>query len=103
MKWLTAMFKQTKWVVWAVIATAAVVALWLLRTLFTADPEAPARLPEVPPKLKAKVAKAEEDALVARVEARVEAEKAKAILDEAASADDDKERRKRLAEALRRL
>ena len=103
MKWLISIFKRTKWVAWAVLAVATVAVVWFFRTLFTADPKAPARLPEVPAALKYKVAKAEEDALIARVEASVEAEKAKELLDEAAAIDDGVERRKRLAEALRRL
>lgn len=76
--------------------------LWVLNMLMS-FPKGPTSLPEVPDALKKKVQEAEEAALVARVEARVEAEKAKEILDEAAAISDGAERRKRLADALRRL
>jgi hypothetical protein len=100
---LKAVLKFSKYIAMAVIGFAVLVVLWSLRTLFTADPSAPAKLPEVPKKLKEKVEKAEEEALIARVEARVEAAESKKILDEAANIEDGKERRKRLAEQLRRL
>jgi len=100
---IKAALKFSKYVALAVIGFAVLVGLWLMRTLFTADPAAPAKLPEVPKKLKEKVEKAEEAALVARVEARVEATEAKKLLDEAADIDDGKERRKRLADMLSRL
>ena len=103
MKFIKSVFNRAKWLVWAILAVAAVAVLWFFRTLFTADPKAPARLPEVPDALKKKVAKAEEDALIARVEAKAEAEHAKEILDNAATINDGEERRKRLAEALRNL
>lgn len=103
MGWLKKIWTSSKWIALVVIAVAVVVVLWLARTLFTRDPHAPARLPEVPDALKKKVQKAEEDALIARVKANAEAEAAKKILDDAATIDDGEERRKRLAEALRQL
>ena len=47
--------------------------------------------------------KAEEGALIARVEARVKAEEATKELEEIAAVDDGAERRKRLAEMLNGL
>jgi hypothetical protein len=101
--WLKKFWTSSKWVAWVVIAVAVVVVLWLARTLFTRNPYAPTKLPEVPDALKKKVQKAEEDALIARVKANAEADAAKKILDTAAEIDDGEERRKRLAEALRNL
>jgi hypothetical protein len=100
---IKAALKLTKYAALAVLGFAVLIGLWLLRTLFTADPSAPAKLPEVPKKLKEKVEKAEEEALIARVEARVEATQSKELLDEAAAIEDGEERRKRLADMLRRL
>ena len=49
---IKAVFKYSKYAALAIIGFAVLIGLWLLRTLFTADPSAPAKLPEVPKKLK---------------------------------------------------
>lgn len=103
MKYLISAFKKVKWLSWAILGLVVLVVMWFFRTLFTANPEGPARLPEVPKKLKEKVAKAEEDSLAAKVKAKAEADKAKEILDRTAKIDDDAERRKALADALRNM
>lgn len=103
MKYIVSALKKIKWLSWAVLAALVLAVMWFFRTLFTADPSAPAKLPEVPDKLKKKVAKAEEDSLTAKVKAKAEAEKAKEVLDRAAEIEDDAERRKSLADALRNL
>jgi len=63
----------------------------------------PAGLPEVPEGLKKKVAEAEEKALTAKVEARVQAAAQKTELASITKIEDGTERRKRLAEMLTRL
>ena len=103
MKRLVSWIKSLRWVAWAILAFVVVLVIWLVKGLFDGPKTGTGRLPEVPQKLKEKVAKVEEAALVSKVEARVEAEKAKEALDEIAEIDDGKERRKRLAEMLRGL
>ena len=100
---LKSALKLSKYAAFAVLGFAALIGLRALSALLTIGSSAPPKLPEVSKKLKAKVEKAEEEALVARVEARVEATEAKKILDEAADIDDGKERRKHLAAMLNRL
>jgi hypothetical protein len=102
MKTLVSLFKRTKYIIWAVLAVVIGVVVLVVRGFFGGGrKEGTGRLPEVPEKLKAKVAKVEEDALVARVEARVGAEKAKEELDRAGTMDDGAERRKYLAGVIR--
>jgi len=101
MKTLAAMFKKVRWLSWAILGFAVVVVLWVVRGLFAGRKPGAVGLPEVPDKLKAKVQKAEEEALVARVEATVEAEQSKKVLDDVAAIEDGAERRRRLAEFIR--
>lgn len=99
-------WKHIKWIAVAVAVGLGVVAIFLLRGLFVKEKPDGSKedpLPEVEEKLKQKVRKAEEEALVSRVEAKVEAEKDQQELKEVAQIEDGKERRKRLAEMLRRL
>lgn len=60
-------------------------------------------LPEVQDALKERVRTAETEALEARVEALVEAEEDRKELEEVSKIDDGAERRRRLAEMLRKL
>ena len=100
---MQAFLKKTKWVAWAVVGFVAVVVIWTLRGLFNGPRHAgPTVLPPVPEKLREKVDKAEEEALKAKVEATVKAEEAKEELAEIATISDGAERRKRLAERLRK-
>ncbi len=93
-----------KWLLWTVLAFGVAVVTWLLRSLFSGHtPEGPTKLPTIPAKLQAKVDKAEEEALKARVEATVTAVEDKKELEEIAKIPDGKERRKRLADKLRQL
>lgn len=103
MKWLISKFKGAKWLAWAGLGVVAVVILFIVRGLFSGPKTPGKRLPEVPNALKEKVEKAEEGALIARVEARVKAEEATKELEEIAAVDDGAERRKRLAEMLNGL
>lgn len=92
---------RLRWVAWGVLALLALVLLWFLRSL--SFKSKPYQLPPVPEALRKKVAQAEEDALAAKVRAKAEAETAKLILEEAANIEDDRERRRRLAEVLEKL
>lgn len=100
---MKALFKRFEWLLWVILGVAAVVGLWLVRTLFTKDPDAPAKLPEVPDALKKKIAKVEEQALIERVKATAEADHAREVLQEVAKEDDGKKRREQLAAALSAL
>jgi hypothetical protein len=94
--------KTAKWVLYLVLAIAAGILLFSLRKLFVIPrPTGPTRLPDVPPALQAKVEKAQEEALKAKVEARVTADADKQELVEILKIDDGVERRKRLADKLR--
>ena len=78
---------------------------FIFRGLVVGDSGAPKRveLPKVPKALRDKVEKAEEEALIARVEARVEATKEVEKLEEVSKIKDGAERRKRLAGLLKDL
>lgn len=96
--------KHLKWFALGALAIGAAVLTLLLRGVFV--PKRGAGRPSLPPLpegLKEKVQKAEEEALVARVEARVKAEHEVKELEEVAKIDDGAERRKRLAEMLNGL
>ncbi len=100
------LWKRFKWVIIGVGVAIAIALLFLLRGLFqTEHPDGSKTdpLPEVSEKLKEAVRHAEEEALVARVEARVEAETQKKELEEIGTIEDGAERRRRLAEMLRGL
>lgn len=99
-------WKRFKWVVIAVGVAIALLLLMLLAGFFQKEDSDGSKtdpLPDVGEKLKEAVRQAEEEALVARVEARVEAETQKEELAEIAAVEDGAERRRRLAEMLRRL
>lgn len=106
---LKAFWKRSKWVILSVAAALVAVLAFILRGLFTKKPsqpvapDTPQPLPPIDERIREKVTKAEEEALVARVEARVQAETQRAELDEIAKVEDGAERRRRLAEMLRRL
>jgi hypothetical protein len=104
MKTFLAWLKSAKWLALAVGAVVLGVLLLVLRNLFFGPrPSGPSRLPDVSPKLREKVAKAEEEALRAKIEAKVQASEDKKDLEEIAKIEDGVERRKRLAEKLRSL
>jgi hypothetical protein len=95
-----------KWVLIAVAVGIGLVAIFMLRGIFRRESPDGSKtdvLPDVSEALKDKVRQAEEEALIARVEARVEAETQKKELEEISTIDDGAERRKRLAAMLRGL
>jgi len=100
---LISKYKSAKWVFWLILISALSVLFSLIRSFFSRSHVPRKNLPDVSERLKAKVEKVEEDALIARVRARVEAEKAEKRLEEIAKVDDGIERRKRLAEYLSSL
>jgi hypothetical protein len=99
-------WKRSKWVILAVAAACLAVLAVVLRGLIFREPPEGKKidmLPEVDEALKMKVRQAEEESLVSRVEARVQAETQKQELQEVMKVEDGAERRRRLAEMLRRL
>jgi hypothetical protein len=103
MRWLKAQYKRYKYWVWGLLAVLAALLLFLLRGAVVGGGRRKISLPEIPRALRAKVDLAEEEALVARVEARVEATKEVEKLQEVAKISDGVERRKRLAAMLKGL
>lgn len=104
MKTLIAWLKQTKWVLYVILAVGTGILLLVLRKMFFGPkPDVPTRLPDVPPALQRKVDQVQEEALKAKVEAKVTAEDDKKQLDEITKIDDGAERRKRLAQMLQNL
>ena len=106
MKKIFAFLKQTQWILWASLAVVVGILLWVLRGFFEAPKAAPAgssRLPPIPEALRAKVEQAQEAALKARVEARVQAAEEKKEIEDISKIPDAAERRRRLAEKLRRI
>lgn len=103
---MTAFLKRFKYYLVAGGVLLALVLFFVLRGLFTRE-DANGRkvdiLPEVEEALKERVRVAEEEALVARVEARVEAEVQREELEEVGQIEDGAERRRRLADMLRKL
>lgn len=107
MKSVVAWVKTSKWVLYLVAAGILLVLGAVLYSLFHSpqdrDPSKPSRLPEVPKPLLEKVEKAEEEALVAKVEARVKSDTDRTKLAEAQAIADGKARRAALAAVLRSL
>lgn len=97
-----AYLKQAKWILWVVLAAGFAVVVILVRRLFSGPPSTgPTSLPTVPPALQAKVEKAEEEALKARIEATVHADEDRKEIEEISKIPDGKERRKRLSDKLK--
>jgi hypothetical protein len=96
--------KSAKWVLYSVLAIGVGVLLFSLRRLFSSpSPAGPDRLPDVPEVLKKKVEAAQEEALKAKVEAKLTADSDKKQVEDILKIDDGAERRKRLADKLRML
>lgn len=102
---MKAFYKRFKYAIWALGAGLAVLLGLILKGAIVRPKGAGGRvkLPDVPPALRDKVEAAHEEALVARVEARVKAEAEKEKLVEVATIDDGAERRKQLAKMLEDL
>lgn len=105
---LKAFWKRSKWVLLAVAGVAVAVLAFMLRGLFARKtPERPSNepqpLPPIDERIKERVVQAEEEATVARIEAKVKADTDREQLERINQVDDGAERRKRLAAMLRRL
>lgn len=104
MKRFIAWMKSAKWILYLVLTVAVGVLMLTLRHMFFGEkPDKPTRLPDVPDALRRKVEKVEEEALVAKAEARVTAEADKKEIEEILKIDDGVERRRQLADKLRML
>jgi hypothetical protein len=106
MKSVVAWFKTSKWALYAAASVILMILGMVLYSLFHSPQDntpGSGRLPEVPKPLQAKVEKAEEQALVAKVEAKVKSDTDRAKLAEAQAVPDGKARRAALAAVLRRL
>lgn len=107
--WFKALWKRSKWVILAVAGVLVVVLAFILRGLFAAkrpperDPLDPQPLPPIDERIHERVRQAEEEATVARIEAKVQAETDVAQLERINKVEDGAERRRRLAAMLRRL
>lgn len=104
MKAFVAWLKTAKWILYLILAVALGVLLLVLRRAFFGErPERPVRLPDVPEALRRKVEKVEEEALIAKTEAKVTAASEKKEVEEIMKIEDGVERRKRLAAKLSTL
>ena len=104
MKSVVAWFQTSKWVLYLVASVILMILGMVLASLFhTPDPSGTSRLPEVPKPLQQKVEKAEEQALVAKVEAKVKSDTDRARLAEAQAVPEGAARRAALAAVLRSL
>lgn len=95
--------KQLKWIALAVLSAVLVVLGIVFRGLLSGKKPGEPALPTVSDKLKEKVAKAEEDALVAKAESKATAASQKNRLAEVMTESDGAVRRKRLAGLLKTL
>lgn len=113
MKTFLAWVARFRWVAWIVLAAVIAIGVLLIRRLFAGTNDRQKfQMPAVPPEVQRQVEKAEERALVARVEAHTLAEAKKQELVEIVKIPDGpmpdgqdggKERRKRLAALLQNL
>lgn len=105
---LKAFWKRFKWVILSVAGVLVLVLIFLLRALTRPKPaepkpDGPQPLPPIDERIKERVAKAEEEATVARIEAKVRADTDREQLERINQVEDGAERRRRLAAMLRRL
>jgi len=108
--WLKALWKRSKWVILSVSGAVLLIVVFILRGLFTGRPSKPPPkpgepqpLPPVDERITERVAQAEEEATVARIEAKVRADADREQLERINQVEDGAERRRRLAAMLRRL
>lgn len=96
-------WKQLKYVALAILSAVLVVLGIVLRGLFSSKQSGDPKIPSVPEKMKARVAQAEEEALVAKVESKTKADGQKKQLAEVMTEPDGAVRRRRLATLLKTL
>jgi hypothetical protein len=106
--WFKALWKRSKWVLLAVGGVLVAILAFVLRGLFVRKPperpsNEPQPLPPVDERIHERVKVAEEEATVARIEAKVKADTDREQLDRINTVEDGAERRRRLAAMLRRL
>lgn len=92
---------QFKYIFYSVLSVCIVFVLFLVYRLFSSPKDPVPTFPiEVQKTLQEKVNRAEEDALIAKTKATLQAEEAEKALNEIMVIDDGVERRKRLADLL---
>lgn len=107
--WFKSLWKRSKWVILAVAGALVVVLAFILRGLFSPKPkpdrgpDGPQPLPPIDERVRERVRQAEEEATVARIEAKVRADTDREQLERISQVEDGAERRRRLAAMLRRL
>lgn len=105
---LKAFWKRSKWAILAIVGALVVVLAFILRGLFTGKsperkPGEPQPLPAIDERIHEHVRRAEEEAVVARIEATIRADTDLEQLERISKVEDGAERRRRLAAMLRRL
>lgn len=95
--------KHLKWLLWGLAALVTTCLAVMFKGLEVPDKQRKPKRPELPPKLKQRVRKAEEDAAVARATAKIRHDCHKEELEDIKKIPDDKERRKRLAALMGEL
>ena len=100
-----AWLSRFRWALWAFLGVALAAGLWALRrlTLSPAELATSATGPDPLAPIQEKVTRAEEQALVARVQATAKADADRDRLAETMKVEDGAERRRRLAEHLQSL
>lgn len=89
--------KNLKWLLWGLVAFVTTTLAIIFKGMEVPEERRKPKVPDLPPKLKQRVRKAEEAAVVARVTAKVKHDHQKEELEEIKQISDDDERRKRLA------
>jgi len=93
--------EQIKYIFWSVLSVCSVFIVYFVYKFFSSPKDEPSLIPiQVAKAFQDKVDKAQENALVEKVKATVQAENAHQTLNDILIIDDGAERRKKLAELL---
>lgn len=100
MNWIR---KHLKWIAWGIVAAATTFLAILFKGFEVPKERRKPKLPNLPPELKKRVRKAEEEAVVARVLVKAKEAGQKKRLKTISGIRDDEERRRQLAELMKEL
>lgn len=100
MEWLK---QHAKLIWWSVVAAGAFFLAVVFKGMEVPEKRKKPKLPDIPPKLRKRVKKAEEGAAVVRAKVKVMEQQQKDRLEAIQKISDDEERRKRLAELMGEL